>query len=400
MSRDFDCIVVGGGIAGLLTALRVALSGLHVIVLEQDQLGGGATIKNHGVIHSGALYSVSQPQLSGQCQEGLSAFQRMFPRAQIAPTKSWYFADDERLRLFERRWQGQGIAYDVVDGDAAHDLLIADAIANLRCVAVADSVVSSRGIVLDLAQRCLDAGVVIATSTPVVEVRAGRHGRPAVRVGLSEWLSAEHVALCSGLGVVRLLRDLDSTLVPRFRSRLAVMAVLPNLRLDRALFCVQDPGPTALPAVGGVALASLVGGWQPTVDDVSGVPVPVELMGHVLQQLRRCVRPDVVDAANAWGYVCTKTELGVIHQGRWQGGPNFAVVDHGECDDLHGLWSLVPGKMTVALHASRDLVARMYGTTCELALPARDQPVSVQAERLVAMPPWQAPEGQLSRIGN
>lgn len=389
MNHDYDCIVVGGGIAGLLTALRLTLSGLRVIVLERDRLGSGATISNHGIIHSGALYAVSQPQLSSQCREALSAYRGMFPRARIATTSSWYFADAERLDLFERRWREQGLVYDEVDRDVAADVLIRDAIGDLRCVAVADLVVSSRRIMLDLAQRCLDAGVAIATSTPVVEVRAGRRGRPAVRVGLSEWLSAERVVLCGGLGIVRLIRDLESSLAGRFRSRLAVMAVLPNVRLDRALFCLQDPGPTAVPAGGGVALASLVGGWQPTVDDVSSRLVPLELMGHVLRQLRRCVRPDVVDAANAWGYVCTKTELGEIRDARWQGGPNYAVVDHGTCDGLKDLWSLVPGKMTVALHASRELLARMLGTVCELALPPWDGHVSERAERLVAAPPWQ-----------
>ena len=388
-NHDFDCIVVGGGITGLLTALRLTLRGLRVIVVEKDRLGSGATIRNHGIIHSGALYAVSQPQLSSQCREALPAYRGMFPDARIWTTSSWYFADGERLGLFERRWRELGLVYDVVDREVAADALVPDAIGDLRCVAIADLVVSSRSIVLDLAQRCLGARVATAPSTPLFEARAGCRRRPAVRVGLSEWLSAERVVLCGGLGIVSLVRDLGSSLAGRLRTRLAVMAVLPNLRLDRALFCLQDPGPTAVPAAGGVALASLVGGWQPTVDDVSRRSIPLELMGHVLRQVRRCVRPDVVDADNAWGYVCTKTELGEVRDAQWQGGPNYAVVDHGTCDGLDGLWSLVPGKMTVALHASRELLAQMLGVACELALPPWDDPVSEQAERLVATPPWQ-----------
>jgi len=389
LDRDFDCIVVGGGIAGLSTALRLALNGIRVVVLEKDRLGSGATVGNHGTIHSGALYALEHPQLSRQCQEALAAYRKSFPRAQVPVAMSWYFADGPRLLAFERCWHEQGIAYDTVERALVDDVLLTSAGDTRRCVAISDHIVSSRGILLDLAQRCLDAGVVLATSTPVREVHAGGGRCPAVRIGLRESLTAEHVVLGCGLGIAPLLRPLGSSLCRRLRSRLAVMAVLPNLRLDRALFCLENTGPTVVPTTDGMALASLFGGLQPGIDELGRWPIPLALADHVLGQLGWCVRPDVVDAAGAWGYVCSKTELEAAPGDPWRGGPNYAVVDHGAQDGLDGLWSLIPGKMTVALHASRDLVARMYRIASELTLPPAGDRVTERAKRLVAQQPWQ-----------
>jgi glycine/D-amino acid oxidase-like deaminating enzyme len=381
LNGDYDAIVVGGGIAGLLTALRLALTGAEVILLERDKLGSGATVGNHGTIHSGALYARDHPRLTSRCQEAMLAYRRSFPGAAVPVGRSWYFASDERLVEFERCWRAQGIAHDVVDRDTAGDVLLTGARPSSRCAAVADYVVSSRQVLVSLAQRCLDAGVTFATSVPVLQVCAESGRRPAVRIGLRESLSAEHVVLCCGLGIGPLVQGMDASLARRLRSRLAFMAVLPNLRLDRALFCLEPGGPTVVPTTGGLVLASLFGGRQPGIESMGKRAVPLALAGDVLNGLRRWVRPDVVDAASPWGYGCSKTE---VH------GPNYAVVDHGSRDGRHGLWSLVPGKMTFALHATRELVTLMRGASPELALPPVDDRVSGEAERLVATEPWQA----------
>jgi len=249
------------------------------------------------------------------------------------------------------------------------------------CAAVSDYVVSSRQVLVSLAQRCLDAGVTVATSVPVLQVRAERGRRPAVRIGLRETLSAEHVVLCCGLGIGPLVQDLDAPLAGRLRSRLAFMAVLPNLRLDRALFCLEPGGPTVVPTTESLVLASLFDAWQPGIAGEGKRAVPLALAGEVLRELRRWVRPDVVDVSSPWGYGCSKTEVC---------GPSYAVVDHGARDGRRGLWSLVPGKMTFALHATRELVSRMHGVSPELALPPAGDRLSREAAALVAAEPWQA----------
>ena len=53
-----DVVVVGGGIAGLWTANRLAQKGLSVVVLESRALGGGQTLASQGILHGGVKYGI------------------------------------------------------------------------------------------------------------------------------------------------------------------------------------------------------------------------------------------------------------------------------------------------------------------------------------------------------
>jgi len=48
--RTFDGIVVGGGVAGLSTAMQLAVRGLRVVVFERQQLGSGSTGRAAGLL--------------------------------------------------------------------------------------------------------------------------------------------------------------------------------------------------------------------------------------------------------------------------------------------------------------------------------------------------------------
>ena len=65
--RDFDVIVVGGGVTGLGVARDCALRGLRVALVEEGNICRGATGRNHGLLHSGARYAVTDPQSAAEC---------------------------------------------------------------------------------------------------------------------------------------------------------------------------------------------------------------------------------------------------------------------------------------------------------------------------------------------
>src|SRR4051812_3723363 len=57
--RNFDVAIVGGGILGVATAVELQRRrpGAAVVILERgDDVGGGQTTRNSGVIHSGIYY--------------------------------------------------------------------------------------------------------------------------------------------------------------------------------------------------------------------------------------------------------------------------------------------------------------------------------------------------------
>lgn len=61
--HDTDVIVVGAGMAGLLTALALARRGVHVTVVEPARLGAGQSGQSHGYLHRGYAYGPDEPRL-------------------------------------------------------------------------------------------------------------------------------------------------------------------------------------------------------------------------------------------------------------------------------------------------------------------------------------------------
>lgn len=63
----FDVIIVGGGITGAGTARDCSLHGLKTLLLERSDFSTGATGRNHGLLHSGARYAVTDRESAEEC---------------------------------------------------------------------------------------------------------------------------------------------------------------------------------------------------------------------------------------------------------------------------------------------------------------------------------------------
>ncbi len=53
-----DVLIVGAGVAGLWLNARLRRQGFSTVVVENDSLGGGQTVKSQGIIHGGAKYAL------------------------------------------------------------------------------------------------------------------------------------------------------------------------------------------------------------------------------------------------------------------------------------------------------------------------------------------------------
>lgn len=66
-SNNFDVIVIGGGITGAGTARDCSLRGLKTLLIERNDIADGATGRNHGLLHSGARYAVTDQESATEC---------------------------------------------------------------------------------------------------------------------------------------------------------------------------------------------------------------------------------------------------------------------------------------------------------------------------------------------
>ena len=65
--KEYDVIIIGGGITGVGTARDCAMRGLKTLLLERSDFATGATGRNHGLLHSGARYAVNDPDSAAEC---------------------------------------------------------------------------------------------------------------------------------------------------------------------------------------------------------------------------------------------------------------------------------------------------------------------------------------------
>ncbi|WP_407300057.1 anaerobic glycerol-3-phosphate dehydrogenase subunit A [Raoultella planticola] len=64
---ECDVIIIGGGATGAGIARDCALRGLRVTLVERHDIATGATGRNHGLLHSGARYAVTDGESAREC---------------------------------------------------------------------------------------------------------------------------------------------------------------------------------------------------------------------------------------------------------------------------------------------------------------------------------------------
>lgn len=66
-ANHYDVIVIGGGITGAGTARDCSMRGLKTLLVERYDFTAGATGRNHGLLHSGARYAVTDGESATEC---------------------------------------------------------------------------------------------------------------------------------------------------------------------------------------------------------------------------------------------------------------------------------------------------------------------------------------------
>ncbi len=67
--KQYDVIVIGGGATGAGTARDCSMRGLKTLLVERHDFATGATGRNHGLLHSGARYAVTDEESARECIE-------------------------------------------------------------------------------------------------------------------------------------------------------------------------------------------------------------------------------------------------------------------------------------------------------------------------------------------
>lgn len=123
--KEYDVIIIGGGITGAGTARDCAMRGLKTLLLERFDYTTGATGRNHGLLHSGARYAVTDKESATECiQENMTL--RKVAAHCVEETDGLFITlpedDLNYQKTFVEACQAAGIRADIIDPEEAKRL--------------------------------------------------------------------------------------------------------------------------------------------------------------------------------------------------------------------------------------------------------------------------------------
>ena len=101
--KEYDVVIIGGGITGAATARDCALRGLKTLLVERGDLCDGASGRNHGLLHSGARYAVTDPEGATECISENRILRRIASSC-IDPTGGLFITLPEDSREYQAKF--------------------------------------------------------------------------------------------------------------------------------------------------------------------------------------------------------------------------------------------------------------------------------------------------------
>ena len=199
-------LIIGGGITGVGLARDLALRGVENALVERRDICAGASGANHGLLHSGARYVLSDPEAAVECRQESGLLKHLAAHC-IEDTGGLFVAvegDDERYAAdFHSLCERVGIPCTPIDVVAARQL---EPVLSERLIAayqVEDASVDPFRLSLDNLSEALELGSRILLHTRVVgfDLANGRIRRTRLvndQTGEHATIEAEQVVNAAG----------------------------------------------------------------------------------------------------------------------------------------------------------------------------------------------------------
>ncbi|NLI35196.1 MAG: anaerobic glycerol-3-phosphate dehydrogenase subunit A [Bacteroidales bacterium] len=125
LMNEYDVIIIGGGATGAGTLRDCSLRGLKAALIERSDIATGATGRNHGLLHSGARYAVTDQESAQECISE-NQILRHIARHCVDETDGFFISLPDDDLAFQNKFvascQMAGIRADVLDPKEALSL--------------------------------------------------------------------------------------------------------------------------------------------------------------------------------------------------------------------------------------------------------------------------------------
>src|SRR5947209_6143404 len=116
--EEFDVAVVGGGMAGLSTALHLSRIGFRTAVIESaPSVGAGSSTRNEGWLHAGTFHATSVASLNeaiavaSRCLYGSHWIQEYAPECVEGHDPAFAIVPDDLLEHALDRWEASSVPH-------------------------------------------------------------------------------------------------------------------------------------------------------------------------------------------------------------------------------------------------------------------------------------------------
>lgn len=370
-------LIIGGGGTGAALAYDLALRGYAVSLFEKGSLLSGTTGRSHGLLHSGARYTVNDPEAAKECIEENTILRKLVPDDLEQNGGLFVALNDEDMayrEIFLEGCRANNIPIHPVDPKTALAMEPALNPEIKYAVEVPDAVMDAWRLSLSFFAGARAEGATIHSFCEIVGIHVTAGRVSGIRI-------FDHRRLCE----VDVKGDLIINTAGPWAGKVAglagvhlpvqpgpgIMVSIQSRLTERVINRLNKPGEGDI-IVPQRAL-SILGTSLWLSDDPDDIEFPEE---EVLRITNLCA--EMVPSIKNYALHAAWSAARPLIDKRDSGSPQdisrtFDCYDHGQSDGVEGLISVIGGKVTTLramAEKTADLICKKTGRdiTCETML--------------------------------
>ena len=344
---------MGGGIAGLCTALYLCLRGEECILVEKNYLGSGTTTKCAGMLHSGARYIVNDPGIA-KCLNQESQIIKKIVSFAVGKQRGLFVilrdADNNYLKNFEEGAKLVGIEINKLSRQECLELEPALGPEIIGGYETPDVTIDPFLLIDAYKEELLDRGVKILEKHELIKGSITSDGKWKL------FLRNENMTeLISILGdvIINATGDSSSDIISRLGGKFGVtyihgsMAVLKEKIVNRV---VSVCGPnTAGDVITPSGQTSLIGSTWHELNHNQPVEMTNNDKDEVIRTASRII-PNIINIPIVHSFTGIRVHLSKSSRFQGQNSFNinrsFQIIDHSQNNKLPEVYTILPGKLS------------------------------------------------------
>ncbi len=393
MGLKAEVLIVGGGATGAGIARDLARRGIPSILIEKGDFASGASGRNHGLLHSGARYAVTDPQAAKECIQENRILRKIAPHC-IEETGGLFISLPEDGLEFRDRFlracEKVGIPTQPLSPEEALTLEPELNPHLLSAIHVPDGAIDPFTLVLSNVKDAEDHGSKFLLHTEVLSILVEKDKVKGVRVkdlctGEESTIETSFLINATGAWADYFLKSLG------LRIGIALSKgsmMITNRRLGQRVINRCRP-----PSDGDIIVpnhtVSILGTTSIRVEEIENFEVTPSEVSLLIQETSKMI-PSINGCRFIRAYAGIRPLF--IEQGKQNDraiSRGFVLIDHEERDGIKNLISITGGKLiTYRLMAEKtsDLICQKMGvtiscTTHSVPLPGANQSLALR-ERL------------------